>query len=116
MAIIVKVSRPEDLLQDIKQNIDDNYISNWQYDLDGDFTSAHNDLQNLAWFNAYVIKPDKLIFGIKGRKNVKMHIALYSIYHSEFIRMMLTFFSSQIDEIKVLPPFYNSYDTKNIEG
>lgn len=115
MAIFIKVSNPEDFLKDIKLSINNGCINEWVCDMDGDFTSTIENLQNEAWFHPYTCIDNILILGIVGRKNVKMPMSLYSTLHSEFVKTLLIHYCSQIDNILIIPPFSNDYDTHTIE-
>lgn len=115
MAIFIKVSNPQDLLNDIRRSIDNGYIKEWSCDGDGDFTSTKEGIQNEAWFHPYTSIDKFLVFGIVGRKNVNISKALFSIYHSLFVNTLLANYSSQLDGIMIKPPFSNSFDTQNVE-
>lgn len=115
MAIYVKVSYPSNFLKDIKASIDSGSIKEWTYDDDGDLTSTDEKLKNEAWFHPYMLVGNILVFGIVGRKNVMMSMSLYSVYHSEFIKTLLLNYGSQLDDISIMPPFSNYYDTQSIE-
>lgn len=56
-----------------------------------------------------------LVLGIVGRKNVMMSMSMYSMYHSEFIKTLLLNYGSQLDDISIMPPFSNHFDTQSIE-
>lgn len=115
MAIFVTVSNPSIFLKDIKFSIDNGSITEWIYDDDGDITSTDEKLKNEAWFHPYMPVGNRLVFGIVGRKNVMMSMSLYSIYHSEFIKTLLLSYGSQLDDISIVPPFSNHFDTQSIE-
>lgn len=115
MAIFVNVRSPQKLLDDMKSLITIGEIQEWTIDDDGDFTLSDERLKNEAWFHPYLLSDDVLIFGIIGRKNVKMSMSLYSAYHGEFIKTLLNNYNRQLDRVSVVPPFSNDFDTKKIE-
>lgn len=115
MAIFIKVNNPSCFLKDIKASIDNGSIKEWAYDDDGDFTSSDEKLKNEAWFHPYMPVGNMLVLGIVGRKNVMMSMALYSVYHSEFIRTLLVNYGSLLNDISIMPPFLNHFDTQSIE-
>lgn len=115
MAIFIKVSDPSSFLKDIKASIDGGSIKEWTYDDDGDITSTDEKLKNEAWFHPYMPVGNILVLGIIGRKNVMMSKSMYSMYHSEFIKTLLLNYGSQLDDISIMPPFLNHFDTQSIE-
>ena len=115
MAIFIKVSNPSSFLKDIRTSIDNGGIKEWIYDDDGDITSTDEKLKNEAWFHPYMPFDNILVFGIVGRKNVMMSMSLYSVYHSEFIKTLLLNYGSQLDNISIMLPFSNHFDTQSIE-
>lgn len=115
MAIFVKVSNPIGLLNDMKSSIANGEIDNWVCDIDGDFTLADEKFQNEAWFHPYLPIDEMLVFGIIGRKNVSLPMSLFSIFHSELVKTLLNKYCGQVDDISVVPPFSNHFDTKKIE-
>lgn len=94
MAVIVKTSKPSDLLKAIRKAIDEKKIETWTYDSDGDFT--HNPVQwsHKAWLKPKVYTTE-LRFGILSRKDTKLSTTIYAVYHGRFIEMLLTHFDSQ---------------------
>lgn len=114
MAIIVETRYPENLVDQIKESIDNQEIDTWQYDNDGDFTHTASQWVNHAWFRPY-IEGDRLTFGILGRKDSFLTINEYGIYHGRFAEMLMSHFSSDITEIIIQSPFVNSKDTHKIE-
>lgn len=112
MAIILKVKNPDYIVERIKQKIDEGIIDTWSYDKDGDFTHT-GQWKNKAWFSAISIE-DSLTFIIIGRKNVKMELMEYSIYHGRLVELLLNHFSKEITNIKVTVPLEFPADCSNI--
>lgn len=115
MAIFIESKTPEKLLSLIHIQIDAGIIKNWGYDKEGDFSCLRDDLVNRAWFHPYLLN-DFLAFGIIGRKNVPLSIEIFSEYHSEFVKMLLSHMGSQAPNIIIKTPFDNILDTNNIEN
>lgn len=44
-----------------------------------------------------------------------MSMYTYTMYHSEFIKTLLLNYGSQLDDISIMPPFSNHFDTQSIE-
>jgi len=91
MALIVKTENPEGLLIEIKRAIDAKEVDLWSYDESGDFSYTPDEWINRAW-----LRPEtgdgELRLGILGTNDEGMTASLYSIYHSQFIDMLLTYF------------------------
>lgn len=111
MAIKLKLSiSPSFALSILKRKIDKNEIETWEYDEDGDFTHTAFQWKNKAWFTP-TYKDDKLDFGIIGRKETKMTMMEYSVYHGRFTEMLLNHFSQYIVSFEVTTPYTPNLDT-----
>lgn len=99
MAITVICDNPENLLNDIKQEIRDNRIDTWLVDSDGDFTHAPEQWKYHAWLRPQVLE-GKLIFNILSSKKYTMTRALYAVYHGRFIEMLLAHFDLKFDNAR----------------
>ncbi len=99
MAVIIKTSKPSELLAAIKKSIDTKKIETWSYDSDGDFTHTPEQWKNKAWLR---VRPSasgtELKFGIIGRKDIKLSKLIYAVYHGRFIEMLLTHFDNDFSE------------------
>ncbi len=114
MAIIVKTRYSEELKAQIRKGIDNQEITSWLCDSDGDFTNTEIFWKNHAWFRPYT-DAEGIVFAIIGRKDSLLTLKEYAFYHSRFTEMLMTFFSHDITEIMVQSPFVNSKDTQKIE-
>lgn len=115
MAIILKLSvSPLTALSLLKEKIDKHEIDTWEYDEDGDFTHSAIQWKNKAWLTNY-IKEDKLIFGILGRKDTKLSLMEYSVYHGSFTELLLNHFSKDILSFEITAPHFSKFDTDEIE-
>jgi hypothetical protein len=94
MAVIVPTARPNTLLASIRKAIDDKKIDTWEYDNDGDFTHKPEQWYQQAWFKPHT-QQGVLLFGLIGKKNVKMTKSIYGVYHGRFIEMLLTHFDTE---------------------
>jgi len=111
MAIYIKTSNPQGLLNDIKKSIENKVIRNWSKDEEGDITLAFQ-WNNKAWFKPF-LREDTLIFGLIGRKDEPMTKLIYGIYHGRFSEMLLTQFDSNIEEIQLTPNGIDGIDHFN---
>lgn len=115
MAIKLKVSiAPSVILAVLRRKIDNKEIDTWEYDEDGDFTHSASQWKNKAWFTP-ICKDDILEFGILGRKETKMTIMEYSVYHGRFSEMLLNYFSNYIVSFELTTPYTSNIDTDEIE-
>ena len=76
-------------------------IDTWIVDSDEDFTHTPPQWREKAWLRCSSAKERDLVFGIIGRRDMKMSKAIYAVYHGRFVEMLLTHFDSEIEEIKV---------------
>lgn len=115
MAIKLKVSiAPAVILAVLKRKIDNKEIDTWEYDEDGDFTHSASQWKKKAWFTP-ICKDDILEFGILGRKEIKMTMMEYSVYHGRFSEMLLNYFSNYIVSFELTTPCTSNIDTDEIE-
>lgn len=114
MAIQIITSKPEILLEDIKNLIDAGKIDTWTYDADGDFTHSVEQWNNVAWFHPFFYR-DRIIFGLIGRKGINISIDEYSIYHGRFIEMLVKNYINKVNSISVLRPSDNEFDSNKID-
>ena len=93
MAVIVKTSKPSELLKAIRKAIDDKTIETWSYDADGDFTHTPPQWDKKAWLRPKAY-PDEVRLGILGPKDMKLSKSIYGVYHGRFIEMLLDHFDT----------------------
>ena len=91
MAVTVKCSNPQGLLDSIKQAIACGKIDTWLVDADGDFTHTPNQWKHCAWLCPKVSN-DELIFHILAPRGKTISAVDYAVYHGRFIEMLLTHF------------------------
>lgn len=104
MSIILKTKTPKKLIRLIKDAIDDDRISAWRYDSDGDFTSNLQEMENKGWFHPIVTVPkEELVLAMLGRINAPVTIYEYAIYHSMFVNIILHLFDDVVSDISVTP-------------
>ena len=113
MSLIVDTSKPTQLLQAIKKQIDDGKIQTWTYDKDGDFTHTPDQWSGQAWLRPKV-QPAALTFGLIGPKDVVMSKLIYGVYHGRFIEMLLTHFDRDftLAHATASPTEYDQIKTK----
>lgn len=108
MSIYVKTKAPQKLIDDINESIKNDSIDTWSVDSDGDYTHTAKQWQYHAWMHP-IVKEDRLIFAIWGRKDVDLGIVDYAVYHGRFVEMLLAHFDSQFSSIEV-SSLASSYD------
>lgn len=112
---MLKLSIPPLLaLKQLKNKIDNHEIDTWEYDNDGDFTHSVIQWKNIAWFHP-IDKEDYLLFGILGRKDTKLSLMEYSVYHGRFTEMLLNNLSKFIVDLVITAPHDSKLDTDEIE-
>lgn len=114
MAIKIQVNNAKLLLEDIREQIDMGLISSWQYDSDNDFYIETGNGEVLAWFTTYHIDEKNIVLGIIGSNASVISKKIYSLYHSEFINILLCFYNRDISKIELIL-HDNPYDTTDIE-
>ena len=114
MAIRIQVSNPALLLRDIQEHIDKGIIPVWQYDSDDDYYMETESGEILAWFTPYYIGEKEVILGIIGSNASMISKEVYSLYHSEFINILLRFYNKDISKIELII-HDNHFDTTDIE-
>jgi hypothetical protein len=97
MAIVVKTDEPAALVAAIKKGIDDEKITLWLHDSDGDFTRTDEAWKGKAWLRP-VIRDDRVIFRIFPPRNTVMSKSMYAAYHARFIEMLLRNFDDLFSE------------------
>jgi len=98
MALKIKTTRPQVLLNAIYTKIDKKEILTWDYDDDRDLThiSRSKQWKNKAWLHPS-ISGDILEFSLIGQKDVEMTCVIYAVYHGRFIEMLLSHFDRQFE-------------------
>lgn len=89
MAIFFKSASPSQLLEAYKQAIDAGHIDTWSCDSDGDFTHTVSQWNREAWLRPKMIDESTLAFFILGRKEKRLSVTTYAVYHGRFIESML---------------------------
>ena len=114
MAIIVKSKHSEYIRIKIPVLIKEGKIDTWEIDEDGDYTHLPHQWHNRAWMRA-IIEEQDLVFYIIGRKQSKLSIEEYSVYHGRMAEMIMSHFYNYIDQIIITSPFKYEKDTKKID-
>lgn len=102
MAIYVRTNNPQSLLKKIRAAIDDERITTWSYDKDGDFTHNVDQWRERAWIGAK-IDEERIIFYAICRKDKDMSIIEYAVFHGRFVEMLLSHFDTECQDISVTP-------------
>lgn len=114
MAIIITTNSNKNIVKDIKTKIDQGEIDTWQYDSDGDFTHASEQWGARAWFRVH-LNDSNISFTIIGRKQAKLTIEEYSVYHGRFSSMLMAHFHNDISKLEMTMPFQYPLDTIRID-
>ena len=112
MAILLRTSHPQTVIDGIKRKIDFNQITSWSYDEDGDFVFVEEGI--IAWMRP-VILVTRVDFYVIGRNDTEMSLKEYAKFHSRFVEMLLAYFPEDCKYMLVTSPFANENDTKNIQ-
>lgn len=99
MAIIVTTRSSRALLSSIKEGISDGTVTTWICDSDGDFTLSSNVWKHKAWLRP-TVKEGTLAVHIFPPKNTRMSTAVYAVYHSRFIKLLLRHFDGEFDSVR----------------
>lgn len=95
MAVRAFTDQPAALLTAIKKAIDEEKITTWSIDSQGDLTHTPTQWARKAWMRPKVLD-DRLLFNIVAVKNQTMSKTIYGLYHGRLIEMLLTHFDTQI--------------------
>lgn len=114
MAIIIKTISNKSIVNEIKNKIDQGSIGTWLYDSDGDFTHVSEQWGARAWFRAHVDESN-ICFTIIGRKQAKLTVEEYSVYHGRFSSMLMTHFHDDISKLEMTMPLQYPLDTTRID-
>ena len=89
MAIYLATSTPKKLLLTFKNAIDEELITTWTYDKDGDFTHTSKQWINKAWLHAEFENERLSLFTVPPR-NGEISQKIYAEYQSSFLEAMLS--------------------------
>ena len=102
MALRIRATNPQDLLNKIKQGIDQNRIQTWRYTIESHgeyFSHVTPDKQwvGKAWLKPSISadKADQLVFNIIRPQNGKISSQDYAVYHGRFAEMVLSHFDKE---------------------
>jgi len=92
------------LLAGIKKLIDQNHITTWRYDNDGDFTHTASSGQwnGKAWLRPQV-KSDMLRFVILNTEGIPLTREIFAIFHGRFIEMLMAHMSNKFTRASASP-------------
>jgi hypothetical protein len=99
MALRIKATNPQDLLNKIRTAIDQKRVVTWRYINQSNleyFTHITPDKQwdGKAWFKP-AVETDQLLFNIIRPQNSKVSSELYAVYHGRFAEMLLAHFDKE---------------------
>lgn len=96
MAIRIFCDNPRKLLTEIRSAIENEEITTWKVDSDGDFTHAPEQWRNKAWLRPRILD-DRILFNILGSKTRTLSRVTYGVYHGRFIEMLLSHFDKEFE-------------------
>lgn len=102
MSIYVKTDTPSELVQRIKDGINEHKIATWLCDSDGDFTHDTDQWRHHAWISP-LVEEGRVVFRILCRKDKDLSVMDYAIYHGRFVEMLLVHFDNTCKDIEVTP-------------
>lgn len=114
MAIFVKTSNPDSLVNQIRDDIRLHKVETWLCDDDGDFTHDTDQWRYHAWLSPK-IEAGRVVFYIICRNDRNLSILDYAIYHGRFVEMLLSHYDSICQDIEV-SPLATEYDKVNAEN
>lgn len=94
MAVRAFTDQPAALLSAIKKAINDEVVTTWTIDADGDLTHTSAQWAKKAWMRPKIMD-DRLLFNIIAPKDVKMSKTTYGVYHARLIQTLLIYFDGQ---------------------
>ncbi|MDM8556915.1 hypothetical protein QUF75_19485 [Desulfococcaceae bacterium HSG7] len=94
MAVMVYAEEPKWLLNAIYEELEDNEITTWKCDNEGDLTHSPSQWRHIAWMRPRVRK-GRLIFNIIAGEDI-VSKRIYGVYHGRLIEMLLTHFDDDI--------------------
>ena len=89
MAIFFETKTPKKLLAAYKKAVDDEHVTAWSYDADGDFTHTADQWNKKAWLRPKIEEGKALVFYILGPADTTLGSDVYAVYHGRFIESML---------------------------
>ncbi len=102
MSIKVFTKSPRTLLRKILEGIENESITTWMVDEEGDFTHDRPQWRNKAWMRKKHIEPKEfIIFGIVGQNNRPIKKSEYAVFHGRFAEMLLSHFDDMISNIEI---------------
>ena len=87
MALIVKTSRAQELLNKMRSDCREDPVQGWICDEDGDFTRTTESMK--VWMRPKTTT-SQLTFYVLGPKGRAISTVAYAIYHSKMINLLLT--------------------------
>lgn len=112
MAIYIKLKKEFNIQEKLKEIIMNDSSSRWVMDGENDLTLAYSDLLYHAWIR--IKQTDKsstdVYFVIVASTQYPMTTLLYAVYHSQLVELLLTYFDSHIENLKVFPLLQKDLD------
>jgi hypothetical protein len=101
MAIIVKTSKPQAILDAIYEAIDNDEVETWGYDKDRDFIHTPKQWRHAAWI-APKVSTGELRFDITlitELPDLPDPATVNGVYHGRFIEMLVTHFKGSFTTV-----------------
>lgn len=100
MAVHFVSSDPALLLERLKNSIDEDRLTAWTYDADGDFTRTSDRWSKEAWFRPALGKT-KLSFFILAPKEAPVTRQVYGAYHGRMVQDALNYCDDYFETAQV---------------
>jgi hypothetical protein len=85
MAVHFETKTPRKLLNALKKAVDDEHLTQWLIDSDGDFTMSSDTWTRRAWMCPDVIAAARLTFNILPPKESSISTYCYAVYHARLV-------------------------------
>jgi len=99
MALRIKATNPQDLLNKIKAGIDEKRIETWRYITNSNGEYFTHVTPNKQWEGKAWLKPsvhgEQLVFNIVRPQDKKVSSKAYAVYHGRFAEMLLAHFDKE---------------------
>jgi hypothetical protein len=103
MALLVKTSDPDRLLELIKKAIKAKKVRTWKVDKDGDFEYKPEQYENdVFWFHPISDHENEwLRFGFREPENIEIDKVSYGLFHGRFASMIIGHFENEFQYIRI---------------
>src|SRR5574344_592841 len=109
--IKLRKDSPDQLLEKIRNLINNQTIDTWRCDEDGDFYHNRPQWMGRAWLRAKTDDdPRHLMFVIIEPREERLSKVTYGVYHGRFAEMLLTHFDTSMEDLRITPMLIHGFD------